>query len=177
MRIAYLCMESVFSVKPLEALLRDGHDVRLLMRPMGSMETRKRQVLRRHRGFDVVVRRAFGLAVNDARDPFALAAQRDIPAYIVGDASAPASLALLAREKIDLVVVAFFNQLLKPAFLQVPRLGAINAHPSLLPTYRGPAPLFWTYRDNVRTTGLTVHRIAPGEDDGDVLLQVLPLPG
>jgi methionyl-tRNA formyltransferase len=178
-RVGFLCMESVFSVRPLEALLAAGHDVRFVMRPIGGMETRTKGIIKRHRGFDVAVRRALGLgqADDDKRNPLVVAARADIPAYLVGNASAGGAVALLKRERVDIVVVAFFNQLLKPAFLEVPRLGALNLHPSLLPRYRGPAPLFWTYRDGCTETGLTLHRVSPGEDDGDVLSQErVPLP-
>jgi methionyl-tRNA formyltransferase len=172
-------MESVFSVRPLEALLAAGHDVRFVMRPMGGVETRTKNVLKRHRGFDVAFKRALGITAPDEakRNPFVVAAQRDVPAYLVGDASCPAAIDLLKREKIDLVVIAFFNQLLKRAFLEVPPLGAVNLHPSLLPRYRGPAPLFWTFKDGAPESGLTLHKVARGEDDGDVLLQEsVPVP-
>jgi methionyl-tRNA formyltransferase len=176
LRIAFFCMESVFSVRPLEALLAAGHDVRLVMRPIGPLSSRRDPVLRRHRGFDLALRRLLGLREDAARtSPFAVAADRDIPAWLCGDASTPAVAALLKKERVDVIVVAFFNQLLKPALLQVPPLGAVNLHPSLLPAYRGPAPLFWTFRDGAEHTGLTLHRIAPGEDDGAVLRRV-PLP-
>ena len=173
MRVAFLCMESVFSVRPLEALLAAGHDVRFVMRPIGALDTRKQALFKRHRGFDVAVRRVLGLGPpdEDKRNPLLVAARADIPAYLVGDASCAAASALLVREKVDLVVVAFFNQLLRWSFLRLPPLGAINLHPSLLPRYRGPAPLFWTFRDGSHEAGLTLHRIAAGEDDGDVLAQ------
>lgn len=174
MRIGFLCMESVFSVRPLEALLAAGHDVRFVMRPIGGLETRSKGVIKRHRGFDIAVKRALGLAAqqeDDKRNPLVVAARAEIPAYLVGNASCGPAVSVLKREKVDLVVVAFFNQLLKPAFLEVPPLGAVNLHPSLLPRYRGPAPLFWTYRDGCADAGLTLHKVAPGEDDGDVLAQ------
>ncbi len=173
MRVGFLCMESVFSVRPLEALLEAGHDVRFVMRPMGGLDTRRKPVLKRHRGFDVAVKRALGMTRADdgRRNPFVVAARSDVPAYLVGDASCPAAVDLVKREAVDVVVVSFFNQLLKPAFLRAAPLGVVNLHPSLLPSYRGPAPLFWTFRDGVAETGLTLHQVAPGEDDGDVLLQ------
>lgn len=180
MRVGFLCMESVFSVKPLEAILAAGHDVRFVMRPIGGMETRTRPVLKRHRGFDVAVRRALGIERgrdDPSRNPLAVAADRDIPAWLVGDASSAPSIALMKRERVDLLVIAFFNQLLKPPVLATAPGGAINLHPSLLPKYRGPAPLFWTFRDGLQTAGLTLHRVASGEDDGDILLQEeVPLP-
>jgi methionyl-tRNA formyltransferase len=179
-RVGFLCMESVFSVRPLEALLAAGHDVRFVMRPIGGMDTRNKPLLKRHRGFDVAVRRALRMdrAHDDPkRNPFILAAERDIPAWLVGDASSPQAVALVKRERVDVVVIAFFNQLLKPAFLDAVPLGALNLHPSLLPRYRGPAPLFWTFRDGAEAAGLTLHRVSPGEDDGDIALQErVPLP-
>jgi methionyl-tRNA formyltransferase len=170
LRLAYFCMESVFALRPLEALLAAGHDVRFLLRPIGPLESRREPVLRRHRGFDLALRRLLGLREDVAQtSPFALAADRDIPAWLCGNASTPAVASLLRRERVDLIVVAFFNQLLRPSLLAVPPLGAVNLHPSLLPAYRGPAPLFWTFKDGATQTGLTLHRIAPGEDDGDIL--------
>ena len=177
MRIGYFCMESVFSVRPLEALLREGHDVRFVLRPIGPLSSRKEPVLRRHRGFDVGWRRLLGIADDTGANPFEVAADRDIPAWLCGDASSPAVQRLVEREELDVIVVAFFNQLLKPAVFARPRLGTLNLHPSLLPCYRGPAPLFWTYRDGCEEAGLTCHLVAEGEDNGAILCQErLPLP-
>src|SRR3954467_15135009 len=121
MRVGFLCMESVFSVRPLEAILAAGHEVRFVMRPLGGVETRRKPIVKRHRGFDVAVKKALGIAdtKEDAkRNPFVLAAQRDVPAYLAGDASCPAAVDLLRKERIDVIVVAFFNQLLRPSFFQ-----------------------------------------------------------
>jgi methionyl-tRNA formyltransferase len=178
LRIAYFCMESVFSVRPLEALLGAGHDVRFVLRPIGPLSSRRDPVLRRHRGFDLTMRRLLGLAHDAAStNPLALAADRDIPAWLCGNASTPQVEALLRKERIDVIVVAFFNQLLKPSILGCVPLGAVNLHPSPLPAYRGPAPLFWMFKDGVEHGALTFHRIAPGEDDGAVLRRVdVPMP-
>jgi methionyl-tRNA formyltransferase len=166
-------MESVFSVRPLQALLRAGHDVRFVMRPMGPLSTRTKPILRRHRGFDVAIQRLLGRQDADParRDPFAVAADADIPAWLVGNASTAEAARLVQRERVELLVISFFNQLLKPPLLGAAPLGAVNLHPSLLPTYRGPAPLFWTYRDGAAEAGLTIHRVTAGEDDGDILAQ------
>lgn len=176
LRLAYLCMESVFSVQPLEALLAAGHNVRLVLRPLGPLSTRRDPVLRRHRGFDVAMRRLLGVSPDEHRtNPLAVAADRDIPAWLCGSVNTPMVRDLLARERIDLVVIAFFNQLLSAETLQSTPLGAINLHPSLLPRLRGPAPLFWTFHDGETETGLTIHRVSPGEDDGDII-KALPVP-
>ncbi len=178
LRVGYLCMESVFSVRPLEALLAAGHDVCFVMRPVGGIETRRKPILKRQRAFDFTWKKALGFPNDDAdRNPLAVAAEREIPAWLVGDASAPAAVELVQRMKPDVLVVAFFNQLLKAPVFAPLRLGAVNVHPSMLPRYRGPAPLFWTFRDGCEQTGITVHRLSPGEDDGDVLrAEVVPLP-
>ncbi len=176
LRIAYLCMESVFSVQPLEALLAAGHDVRFVLRPIGPLSSRAESVLRRHRGFDLAMRKLLGLSEHEHRtNPLAVAADKDIPAWLCGDVNTPMVRKLLERERVDLIVISFFNQLLKKSTFEAVPLGAINLHPSLLPHHRGPAPLFWTFKDGDDVSGLTFHRIAPGEDDGAVLL-ALPLP-
>lgn len=77
----------------------------------------------------------------------------------------------------DLLCVASFPHLIPADHVARAPLGAINIHPSLLPRHRGPDPLFWTYFDDDRTAGVTVHAIGKGVDDGDVLAQEeMPLP-
>jgi len=71
----------------------------------------------------------------------------------------------------DLIVIYSMSQLLKKNILQIPKYGAINLHPSLLPSYRGPNPDFWQYYDFVLERGVTVHMVDEGEDTGDILLQ------
>lgn len=173
LRIAYFCMESVFSVRPLEALLQAGHDVRCVVRPIGPLSSRNDPVLKRHRGFDLAMRKLLGMSEQEPRtNPLALAADKDIPAWLCGDVNTPAVHKLLVRERIDLIVIAFFNQLLKRPTWETARLGAVNLHPSLLPRHRGPAPLFWTFKDGDDETGLSFHRIAAGEDNGALLKSV-----
>lgn len=164
MRVGYLCMQSEFSVMPLEALLAAGHDVRFVMRPLPRAQ-RREPVLQRALG------NGFGKeSPEDAHlwEPFAVASRARIPRYWVGDASAAPALSLYAKQRLDVLVVAFFNQLLRPAAFERLPCGAVNAHPSLLPEYRGPAPLFWTFYEARDVTGVTVHSIARGEDDGAV---------
>lgn len=172
LRVAFFCMESEFSVRPLEALLAADVDVALVMRPVGGLLGREETVLRRDRALSRKVRNAGTRWLDHGvRDPFDLARQHQIPCWCVGDGSSRLVIDLMRRERIDLIVVAFFNQLLRPELLDAVPMGAINAHPSLLPDYRGPSPLFWTFRDAIPLTGVTVHKIFPGEDDGDVLAQ------
>lgn len=71
----------------------------------------------------------------------------------------------------DLLVVVAFGQILKGRLLKIPPLGALNIHASLLPKYRGAAPIHWAILNNEATTGLTAMRMDEGMDTGPVLLQ------
>ena len=79
--------------------------------------------------------------------------------------------ALCARERIDLACVAGMTSLLPAHLLDIPRLGFLNVHPAMLPAWRGPFPVFWQLLQGLDAIGVTVHRLAPGEDDGPILLQ------
>lgn len=77
--------------------------------------------------------------------------------------------ALKARSPDFLVVVAF-GQILPAAILAVPRHGAINVHASLLPKYRGPAPIQWAIMRGESQTGVTTMLMDTGVDTGDIFL-------
>jgi methionyl-tRNA formyltransferase len=71
----------------------------------------------------------------------------------------------------DLLVVAAYGRMIPPAVLALPRLGAINLHPSLLPAYRGPSPIQAAIADGVATTGVTVMYMTEELDAGDIVVQ------
>ncbi len=71
----------------------------------------------------------------------------------------------------DLLVVVAFGQILKRGLLEIPRWGALNIHASLLPKYRGAAPIHWAIINNETKTGLTAMRMDEGLDSGPILLQ------
>ena len=71
----------------------------------------------------------------------------------------------------DLVVVAAFGQILPKEIIHGPRLGCINIHPSLLPKYRGAAPINWALIRGEEKTGVTIMRMDEGVDSGAILLQ------
>lgn len=72
--------------------------------------------------------------------------------------------------KPDLGIVVSYGVILKPALIGLPVHGMINAHASLLPLYRGAAPIQWAIRDGREETGVTIMRIVEALDAGDVLL-------
>lgn len=71
----------------------------------------------------------------------------------------------------DLIVVVAFGQILPEAILNLPPLGCINVHPSLLPKYRGAAPIQRAIMNGEKETGLTIMFMDEGEDTGDIILQ------
>jgi len=71
----------------------------------------------------------------------------------------------------DLVIVAAFGQILPGEIISGPREGCINIHPSLLPKYRGAAPINWALIRGEEKTGVTIMRMDKGVDSGDILLQ------
>jgi methionyl-tRNA formyltransferase len=71
----------------------------------------------------------------------------------------------------DLIVVVAFGQILPKALLDIPRQGCINVHASLLPKYRGAAPIAWAIIRGETETGITTMQMDPGMDTGPMLLQ------
>jgi methionyl-tRNA formyltransferase len=71
----------------------------------------------------------------------------------------------------DLAIVAAFGQILPREIILTPRLGCINIHPSLLPKYRGAAPINWALIRGEEKTGVTIMRMDEGVDSGAILLQ------
>ncbi|MBQ3726403.1 MAG: methionyl-tRNA formyltransferase [Selenomonadaceae bacterium] len=71
----------------------------------------------------------------------------------------------------DLIVVVAFGQILSQKILDIPRFGCINVHASLLPKYRGAAPIEWSIIRGEKVTGITTMQMNAGLDTGDILLQ------
>jgi methionyl-tRNA formyltransferase len=78
---------------------------------------------------------------------------------------------LLAALDADVAISAAFPVLIPADALDVPRLGILNTHPSLLPRYRGPNPIAWTVRNGDRELGYSVHRMDADFDAGPLLAQ------
>ncbi len=71
----------------------------------------------------------------------------------------------------DLFIVVAFGQILPKSLLKIPRYGAVNVHASLLPKYRGAAPIAWAILKGEKMTGVTTMMMDEGMDTGDILLQ------
>ncbi|MGZ3590664.1 MAG: methionyl-tRNA formyltransferase, partial [Thermodesulfobacteriota bacterium] len=71
----------------------------------------------------------------------------------------------------DLMVVVAYGQILPRVVLDIPKYGAVNVHASLLPKYRGAAPIAWAILNGEKRTGVTTMVMDEGMDTGDILLQ------
>ena len=77
----------------------------------------------------------------------------------------------LERLQPDLIVVVAFGQILSQRILDIPPLGCVNVHASLLPRYRGAAPIHWSIINGEKETGVTTMLMDAGLDTGDMLLK------
>ncbi|WP_338251485.1 methionyl-tRNA formyltransferase [Dictyobacter halimunensis] len=94
-----------------------------------------------------------------------------IPVWQVRKLNDPETLTTLAAYHPDILCVACFSRLIPRSLLELPRLGGINVHPSLLPANRGPLPLFWTLRAGEEQAGVTIHQLTTALDSGPILAQ------
>ena len=100
------------------------------------------------------------------------AVERGIPVFQPERIRKPENIEEVRKYPADIFVVAAFGQILPEEILNMPRLGCINVHASLLPKYRGAAPIQWSILNGDSVTGVTIMQMGIGLDDGDILTQV-----
>ena len=100
-----------------------------------------------------------------------LAQQLDVPTYTPEDVNTPQTLDKIANLKPDLLVTFAFNQKFGSALLNIASHGAINVHPSLLPAYRGAAPVARALLNGDRQTGISIIKMTEDLDAGHILAQ------
>jgi len=71
----------------------------------------------------------------------------------------------------DIILVSCYARRIPLPILSIANKGCFNIHPSLLPAFRGPNPLFWQFRDGIEKFGITLHRMTSEFDDGDIISQ------
>ena len=98
-----------------------------------------------------------------------VAEQRNLPLYQPEKVRQRSFIRTLERLAPDVIVVAAFGQLLPQSMLDIPPCGTINLHPSLLPKYRGAAPVQWALINGETETGITLMLLDAGEDTGDII--------
>ena len=114
-----------------------------------------------------------GAGQHDHRHPLeslkVTCGERDIPVMQPRKVNDPESIATISALSPDLAVVAAYGQILRPELIEVPRLGTINLHASLLPRHRGATPIHHAILSGDARTGVSVFQIEPAVDTGPVL--------
>ena len=83
----------------------------------------------------------------------------------------PEALAAVEELGADIIVVAAYGQYLPRRLLAMPKVACLNIHPSLLPKYRGAAPIQWAVASGDKVTGVTILHVSPKMDAGDIIMQ------
>lgn len=100
-----------------------------------------------------------------------LAQKKNLPIWQPRDLQDEKFLQILKKEPADLFVVCAYGKILTKEILQIPHIYAINLHASLLPKYRGAAPINWTIIKGEKQTGVTVFKMDECMDKGEIILQ------
>lgn len=141
-----------FSVGTLEALIKAGHEVVLAVTQPDKPKGRGKQ-----------------MQFTPVKE---CAAKYDIPVYQPIKVREQECIDYLATYEADIMVVVAFGQILPKAILEMTPHGAINVHASLLPKYRGAAPIQWSIIDGEEITGVTTMQMDEGLDTGDMMDKV-----
>lgn len=150
MKIVYMGTPD-FAVLPLEALYNDGHEIALVVtqpdKPKG----------RGHKMQPPPVKE--------------FAASHNIPVYQPESAKTDEAYEYLKSFDADIFIVAAYGQILQQRVLDLPKYGCVNIHASLLPAYRGAAPIQWCIIKGENVTGVTTMQMSAGLDTGDMLVK------
>ena len=150
MKIIYMGTPD-FSVAPLEAIIRAGHEVTAVVTQPDKQKGRGKEV-----------------QMTPVKE---CALKHGIPVLQPVKIKEPEAVAELKKYPADIFVVAAFGQLLTEEILNMPKFGCINIHASLLPAYRGAAPIQRVIINGEEKTGVTIQQMAKGLDTGDMLLK------
>ena len=144
-----------FAVGTLEALIEAGHQVNLVVtqpdKPKG---------------------RGHAMQFTPVKE---VAVKHDIPVYQPVKIRAAESVAYLEKIEADVIVVVAFGQIIPKSILEMKKYGCINVHGSLLPKYRGAAPIQWAVIDGEKESGVTIMQMDEGLDTGDMLTKAVVL--
>jgi UDP-4-amino-4-deoxy-L-arabinose formyltransferase / UDP-glucuronic acid dehydrogenase (UDP-4-keto-hexauronic acid decarboxylating) len=100
-----------------------------------------------------------------------LAATHTIPVFAPEDINHPMWVEKIRESRPDILFSFYYRQLIRTEILDIPKGGCLNLHGSLLPKYRGKAPINWVLVNGERETGVTLHYMTPRPDDGDIVAQ------
>lgn len=141
-----------FSVGTLEALVAAGHEVVLAVTQPDKPKGRGKE-----------------MQYTPVKE---CALKYNIPVYQPRRVREPECIEELRKYEADIMVVVAFGQILPKDILEMTEYGCVNVHASLLPKYRGAAPIQWSIIDGEEVTGVTTMQMNEGLDTGDMLLKV-----
>jgi methionyl-tRNA formyltransferase len=108
--------------------------------------------------------------------PAAVAEAHGIPVHLAPSFNTDEVFETIRAHQPDFLFSFYFREMIQARFLEIPRLGAYNLHGSLLPKYRGRAPINWVLVKGETETGITLHAMTPKSDDGHIVAQArLPI--
>lgn len=150
MKIVYMGTPD-FAVAPLEALIRAGHQVTAVVTQPDKQKGRGKEI-----------------QMTPVKE---CALKYNIPVFQPIKIKEKEAVDRLREYPADIFVIAAFGQLLSEEILKMPPLGCVNIHASLLPAYRGAAPIQWVILNGEKETGVTIMQMEKGLDTGDMLLK------
>jgi hypothetical protein len=118
-----------------------------------------------------LVMRKFGVPLRGAASLHEVCAIHGLTSVSCPDPNGSTFIELVRARRIEVIVMANYRHVLRPPLYTVPEFGAINVHPSLLPAFRGPEPIYWVLARGDRVTGVTVHQVDEGLDTGPIVAQ------
>jgi UDP-4-amino-4-deoxy-L-arabinose formyltransferase/UDP-glucuronic acid dehydrogenase (UDP-4-keto-hexauronic acid decarboxylating) len=98
-----------------------------------------------------------------------IAAENHIPVYAPADINHVIWVDKIKELRPDILLSFYYRHLIRAEILDIPKAGCLNLHGSLLPKYRGRAPINWVLINGERETGVTLHYMTPRADDGDIV--------
>lgn len=98
-----------------------------------------------------------------------IAADHNIPVFYCQNINDTASQNFIRQHAPDLLISAYFSQILKPDVIALPKKGILNVHPGWLPSYKGAMAYFWVLKNGSKRGGVSVHWIDEGIDTGTIL--------
>ena len=138
-----------FAVGTLEALITGGYEIALVVTQPDKPQGRKMEL---------------------TPPPVKVCAlQHGLEVYQPTRVREQSSMEYLKKYEPDMIVVAAFGQILPKELLELPKYGCINVHASLLPNYRGSAPIQWSILNGDAETGVTIMQMDTGIDTGDMI--------
>ncbi len=150
MKIIYMGTPD-FAVGPLKALIEAGHEVCAVVTQPDRQKGRGKE-----------------MAPSPVKE---CAMEYGLPVLTPVKIKEAEAIEELKKYPADIFVVAAFGQILSEEILNMPKYGCVNIHASLLPKYRGAAPIQWSIIDGEKETGVTIMQMDKGLDTGDILFQ------